>query len=215
MGLPAGSIILLIVAILVFFGVLHRVLDRMRLSDRTALVILIAMAAGTFLEFDVARGPIPVRVNVGGFLIPLAVSIWLIATAQDNAEKVRGVLSALFTGGVVWLLGKIMNPEEQFMRISPMLIFGIVAGVISALSGRSRRAAFVGGVGGIILADVFHWIDLVVTRVPGSVMFGGGGTFDATVIAGILAVGLVELVGEAREHLVKGNEKGGGANGQL
>ncbi len=200
---PVGTILLVLVAILVFFGVLHRVLDRMRLSDRAALVIIIAMAAGTFLDFTVIRGVIPVRVNVGGALIPLAVCIWLVATADDASEKARAIGAVFASGVVIWGLSKVLSAEEQFMRISPMLVFGLAAGIIAALTGRSRRAAFVGGVGGMLLADVFHWIELVGRRIPGAVAFGGAGTFDATVIAGIVAVGLMELIGETRERLVK------------
>ncbi len=203
MGLPVGTIVLILVAILVFFGVLHRVLDRMRLSDRAALVIVLAMAAGTFLDINISRGAIPIRVNVGGALVPLLVAIWLVATADEAQEKSRSIVSAVVTGLVVWGLTKVMNPEEQFMRLSPMIMFGIAAGIIAALSGRSRRAAFVGGVGGILISDIIHWAELAITRTPGSVSFGGAGTFDATVIAGVLAVGLMELVGEAREHVVK------------
>lgn len=203
MQLPVGTILLILVAILVYFGVLHRVLDRMRLSDTAALVIVILMAAGTFLDIPVSGGNIPVRINAGGAIVPLGVVIWLVATADDASEKARSVFSILATGVVVWGLTKVLNPDEQFMRWSPMLVFGIAAGIIAALSGRSRRAAFAGGVGGVLVADIIHWIELVARRMPGSVAFGGAGTFDTTVIAGILAVGLVELVGEARERVVK------------
>jgi len=201
--LPVGTILLVIVAILVYFGVLHRVFDRMRMSDTAALIIVILMAAGTFLDIPVLSGTIPVRVNVGGAIIPLGVAIWLIATAGAAREKWHSVFAIVMTGLVVWGLTKVLNPDEQFMRWSPMLVYGIAAGIVAALSGRSRRAAFVGGIGGLVMADVFHWIELGVRRIPGSVSFGGAGTFDATVIAAILAVGLVELVGEAREKVVK------------
>ena len=65
-GLPIGVILLIIVAILIFFGVLHRVLDRMRLSDRAALAIIVAMAAGTFLDVTLLRTPVTVKMNIGG-----------------------------------------------------------------------------------------------------------------------------------------------------
>jgi uncharacterized membrane protein len=211
--LPVGTIILVIVAILVFFGVLHRVLDRMRMSDRAALAVIIAMAVGTFIEFTLAKAPVLVTMNVGGFLVPLAVVVWLVATADEPGEKAHSITAAVISGIVVWGLSKILNPEEQMMMISPMIVFGLAAGIVAALSGRSRRAAFVGGIGGLILSDIFHWIELMIKGIPGAVQFGGAGTFDAIVIAGIIAVGLVEIVGETREHLVKPPKERRGSNG--
>lgn len=208
--LPVGTILLIIAAILVYFGVLHRVLDRMKLSDRGALVIIILMVVGTLIpNITVLRSPIAVSVNIGGAIVPLAVAVWLIATADEVSEKARSIFSAIVTGVVTWGLSKTLNPDEQFMRWSPILIFGIAAGIIAALAGRSRRSAFVGGIGGIVIKDIIHWIELALRKIPGAVAFGGAGTFDATVIAAILAVGLVELLGEAREKAVKvggGNE---------
>ncbi len=203
MGLPIGVILLVIIAILIFFGILHRVLDRMRLSDRAALAIIVAMAAGTFFDVTLLQTPVTVKINIGGGVIPIIVAIWLIVTADEATEKTRSVLAALVTGGVVWGLSKILTPDEQLMRVSPMLVYGLAAGIIAALSGRSRRAAFVGGLGGIVIADIFHWIELAVTGVPGTVFFGGAGAFDSSVISAVLAVGLIEIVGEAREKAVK------------
>lgn len=208
--LSAGTILLVLVAILVYFGILHRVLDRMRLSDTAALVIILLMAAGTFVSIPISRGAIAISINLGGAVIPLIVVIWLVVTADEAGEKTRAIFSALATGVVVWGLTKTLNPDEQFMTWSPMLVYGIAAGIIAALAGRSRRSAFVGGFGGILIADVIHWIELVARKMPGSVAFGGGGTFDSTVIAAIISVGLVELVGEARERAVKTG--GGGGN---
>ena len=209
MGLPIGVILLIIVAILIYFGVLHRVLDRMRLSDRAALAIIVAMAAGTFFDLTLLRSPIEVKMNIGGGAIPIIAGIWLIATADEPGENARSIITALVTGGVIWGLSKILSPDEQFMRVSPMLVYGIAAGIIAAVSSRSRRAAFVGGLGGIVIADIIHWIELAVTGMPGRVFFGGAGAFDSSVISAILAVGLVELVGEAREKVVK--TRGGGS----
>ena len=203
MRLPFGTILLIIVAILAYFGLLHRVLDRMRLSDTAALVIALLMAAGTFLDIPISRGNIQVRANVGGAIIPLALVIWLVATADEASEKASSVFAVLATGVVVWGLTKVMSPEEQFMSFSPMLAFGIAAGIVAAVAGRSRRAAFAGGIGGILVADIIHLVELSVRKMPGAVAFGGAGTFDATVVAGILAVALVELVGEIRERAVK------------
>ena len=37
MNLPSGMIILLIVSVFVYFGIVHRILDRMRLTDKQVL----------------------------------------------------------------------------------------------------------------------------------------------------------------------------------
>ncbi len=124
-------------------------------------------------------------------------------TAEEASEKWRAIFAALTTGAVVWGLTKVLNPDEQFMRWSPMIAFGIAAGIIAALAGRSRRAAFIGGIGGLLVADIIHWIELAIKGIPGAVAFGGAGTFDATVIAAIISVGIVEITGEAREKAVK------------
>lgn len=206
MGVPVGTAILAIVAVLIFTGVLHRVLDRMRLNDRTALLIVLAIAAGSYLEFPLVRGPITVSVNVGGALVPIAVAVWLTATSDRSEERVRAVVGVLSTGTVIWLLSKIISPDEQWMSVSPYLVYGLAAGVIAAVSGRSRRMAFVSGLGGYVLSDLLHWVELTVRRYPGTVALGGGGTFDATVLAAVLAVLFVEVLGEVREKLVKTRE---------
>ena len=87
MGLPIGVILLILVAILIYFGVLHRVLDRMRLSDRAALAIIVAMAAGSFVDVTLLRAPVQVRMNIGSGAIPIIAAIWLIATAEEAEEK--------------------------------------------------------------------------------------------------------------------------------
>ena len=52
---PAGIIALLVVSILIYFGVAHRVLDRMRLSDKAALAIIAAIIVGSFIDIPFAR----------------------------------------------------------------------------------------------------------------------------------------------------------------
>lgn len=209
MGLPIGTIVLIVVAILIWFGVLHRTLDRMRLSDKGALAIILLMGAGTFLDIPLSKGAVSVTANVGGALVPLAVAVWLAVTSDERPEKVRAIFTPVITGIFIWGLSKVMNPDEQFMSVPPIIIFGLAAGIISALAGRSRRAAFIGGVAGIVVSDIIHWIEAFTLGIPSTVAFGGAGTFDATVIAGILAVGLVEIVGEARERMVKVDAGGG------
>ncbi len=206
--MPTGVIVLLVVAILVYFGLLHRVLDRMRLDDRTALFVIFLMVLGSFFNLTILRRPL-LTVNVGGAIIPIGIAVYLISTADTSREKIRGSLAAIVSGAAIYLSAKLLNPEEQTMVIDPSYFFALIAGVVGYLSGRSRRSAFVAGTMGVVLADVAHYVEISIRGIPGRTWIGGAGAFDAVVIAGVLAVGLAEVVGETREYLTRGPLKGG------
>lgn len=192
---------LLVVAVLIYLGAGHRVLDRMRLTDRAALGIILLMAAGSLVNLRVVPPPRELVLNLGGGLVPLGVSVYLLATADQAAERSRGVVAALLAGGAVYLLGRVLPPEEQTMWIDPGYVFGPVAGLIAYLAGRSRRAAFSAAATGTILADLGHWAEGFSRPYPTRTWVGGAGAFDAVVIAAFLAVGLAELAGELRERV--------------
>ncbi|HHX77481.1 MAG TPA: hypothetical protein GX697_03940, partial [Firmicutes bacterium] len=81
------------VAILIFAGLLERVLERMRLSRSEAFAILFAILAGSFLpDIPLHRG---LSINIGGALIPLGIIIYLLWTADTPEEKSRGILTML------------------------------------------------------------------------------------------------------------------------
>lgn len=50
---PLGLLTLLAVSILIYFGVGHRVLDRLRLTDRAALGVIAAIIVGSFIDIPV------------------------------------------------------------------------------------------------------------------------------------------------------------------
>ena len=61
--MPTGMIILLAVSVLVFLGLAQRVLDRLQLTDRGALLFIGAMIVGGFLPaLPLTRNSI----NIGG-----------------------------------------------------------------------------------------------------------------------------------------------------
>lgn len=206
--MPIGTILLIIAAILVYFGLAERVLDRMRMTDRAALVVIALLIGGSFINFRLAPPPAELIINVGGAMVPLAVSLWLIITADEAVEKVRGSLAAVITGVAMYGAAKLLNPEEQTMLVDPVFVFAAIAGVVGYLAGRSRRSAFIAGLSGVILGDIFHYVELVMGRLPGRAWLGGAGAFDAVIIAGLLAVLLAEVVGETRERLAQGSPGG-------
>ncbi|EGO64914.1 DUF1614 domain-containing protein [Acetonema longum] len=204
MNLPIGMILLLAVGILVYFGIAHRILDRMRLTDKQALLFIVGIIAGSFIDIPVMRSPMEVNVNVGGAVLPFLLSVWLIFKADETSEKVRAVVSSILVAGAVWLGSRYLPYEPETMFMDPKLIYGLSAGLIAYIAGRSRRSAFIGGVLGIILSDIVHMVTILGMGIPGTTNIGGAGAFDVVIIAGVVAVMIAELVGETREKLQGG-----------
>lgn len=198
--LPIGIIALLIISVLIYFGMAQRVLDRLRLSDKAALGIIAALIVGGFINIPLPRGPrLEASLNVGGGLVPLLLSGYLIMTSGSAKEKLRAFFGIVATAVAVYLTGKLVGADPETMFVDPLYIYPLVGGVVAYLTGRSRRSAFVAGTMGILLVDLITYFYLLSTRTPGSVLIGGGGAFDAIVIAGLLAVLLAEFIGETRE----------------
>ncbi len=204
MSLPVGMIILLVVGVLVYFGLAQRLLDRMRLTDKQALFFIAAVIVGSFIDIPLMRAPAELSVNVGGALLPAALAIWLLATADEPGERVRGIVASILVAAAVMVGAYYLPYEPENMFLDPKLIYGIAAGLIAYLAGRSRRSAFIGGILGIILSDIAHFVTVTRAGIPGTTDIGGAGAFDVVIIAGLVGVMVAELVGETREKLQGG-----------
>ncbi len=214
-GFPVGITALIVVSLLIFFGLAHRALDRMRLTDRGALAVIVALIIGSFISIPIPGGRYPVSINVGGGLVPLGLAIYLLARAGTAAERLRALFGAGVTALVVYAVGSLVmrglpEPGGRYEILDALWLYPLVAGVMGYLAGRSRRAAFVSATLGLLALDVGYYFWLVSRGAPaGRVAIGGAGAFDAIVMGGILAVLLAEVVGEVRERLQGGpSEKG-------
>lgn len=204
-NLPLGMIILVVASILVFFGVAQRLLDRLKLSDKTALVIIGALIVGSFIDIPLWRGNTEVILNVGGGLVPIGLTVYLLITAGTTKEWVRALIATVGTGVVIYLIGSVlMSGDPENVVLDPLYVYPIVAGIIAYLLGRSRRSAFIAATLGVLSMDFVQLIYLVTTGTAGTVHIGGAGAFDSIVIAGFLAILLAEIIGETRERLQGG-----------
>lgn len=203
--MPLSYIILSITGLFILFGFAHRVLDRMKMTDTWALIIIIGMIVGTFLpSIPLGRN---VSINIGGAIIPAAVAIYLFIKAESSRERFNGIIASILAGAAVFLAGRLLPSEPEAMFIEPNYIYGIVSGLIAYLFGRSRRCAFIAGVMGVILSDIVKGVINIVTARPGTVSIGGAGAVDTVVISMIIAVLLSEVLGETREKLQGGTAK--------
>jgi uncharacterized membrane protein len=197
-------IILLVVGVMVYFGLAQRILDRMRLTDKQALLFIAAVIVGSFIDIPLMRAPVELSVNVGGALLPAGFAMWLLVTADEGAERVRAIVASVLVAGAVMIGSYCLPYEPENMFLDPKLIYGIAAGFIAYLAGRSRRSAFIGGILGVVLSDIAHFVTIVRAGIPGTTDIGGAGAFDVVIIAGLVGVMVAELVGETREKLQGG-----------
>lgn len=192
-----ATMLLTVIAVLIFFGVLQRVLDRMYLTDRAALLLVAAMFIGTLLpNLTIGR----VSINLGGAVIPLGVCVFLLIKADSSWERVRPLIGALLTAAAVWGLSWFLPDEPEKMWMDPTLLYGLSAGIIACALGRSRRGAFICGVLGVMLADVVTALINWGRGIDQQLVLGGAGLADVVVISGVLAVALTELVSEIMER---------------
>ncbi|NLL47010.1 MAG: DUF1614 domain-containing protein [Firmicutes bacterium] len=147
--------------------------------------------------------------NLGGAVVPLALVVYLLARADSAKERIRSLVAALITGGIVYGVSQYtdFDPSSPTLFFDPLWLFSIVAGIIGYLSGRSRRASFIAGVLGLLTVDFIHLSLALINNMATRVALGGAGVFDATIVAGLIAVGLAEFVGETRERLAGGGEE--------
>lgn len=201
-----GFILLIVVAILVMFGVGQRALDRLRLTDKQAMLFVALIIVGGIIP-DIQVTPL-FAFNIGGALVPLGLSIYLIAKADTAWEKWRALIGAVVAGGAVFALGRLLPAEPEQTQIDPNYLYGIAAAVVAYVLGRSRRASFIAGTVGMLLADTAQAVINWSQGIDQALVLGGAGAFDAVVIAGVLAVLLAELFGELIERATRGAHTG-------
>ena len=84
-----------------------------------------------------------------------------------------------------------------------MWLYGLCGGIVAWLIGRSRRAAFICGVVGVLLADAASFLVAKLQGYTAELHLGGGGIADAGIISGVIAVLLCETVGELLERMTR------------
>lgn len=196
--------IVLGVILLIMFGVGQRILDDLRLSDKAALIILVAICIGIIIP--------PIWLgeyfcfSIGGFLIPLALSIYLLISCGKR-DLIRAIIGTVLIGGIIYGLEWLLPADPEEMIIDNMYIYGIVSGIVAYVLGRSRRNAFVSCLFGITLAQLVQWIINLGTGNKSILGLGVGGAFSTYIVAIIISVALSEFIGRCFEAASGNKEK--------
>lgn len=207
-----GMISLVALSMLILFGVLQRVLDRMALTDRQALFCVVAVFIGGWLP-DLDLGGI--TLNLGGAIVPAGVCVYLFLNAETSKERIRTIVSSIITAAVIYGISLFFPADPVTMPFDPMILYGISGGIIAWFLGRSRRCSFIAGTAGMILSDLFVGIRNWLSGLQQTVHLGSAGALDATVLSGITAVLMCEFFGELIERIQTGKAAGKNEDGAI
>jgi uncharacterized membrane protein len=209
-----------VLVVLIQLGVLRYAYRRVGISSRAALMLLLGSLAGSYVNIPLAELPaqeivagreityygmhymVPVvtdwpgtviAINVGGALIPILVSIYLL-----GRNRLWG-LGLLATGCVTAVCHFLADPVPGIGIALPVLVPALTTAVVAFLLSREHAAplAYISGsLGTLIGADLLNLDKLQGLGAP-IASIGGAGTFDGVFLTGILAVILASLPGRA------------------
>lgn len=203
--MSVSLIIISILILIIMFGAGQRILDSLRLNDKEALIILILICIGIIVP--------PIWIgkyfcfSIGGFLIPLALSVYLLISCGWSRDLIRSIIGTIVVAGLIYALEWILPAEPEEVLIDNMYVYGVVAGVVAYVLGRSRRNAFVSCLFGISLAQLVQWIINWAKDTPTILGLGVGGAFGTYVVSIIIAVAVSEFLGRCFESATINKEK--------
>jgi uncharacterized membrane protein len=209
--------VLVFVVALIEIGVIHYAFEMIGLPPSLAFLALFVSLVGSYINIPVtrlesveahpveivtsfgvryriphhlARGTTTLAVNVGGAIVPVLVSLYVLA------QRPRVILPAILGVAIVALVvHRFARPVRGLGIATPMLVPPIVAAlagyVLAALFvgyGHADAIAYVSGVMGTLIgADLANLNKLADLGAPVA-SIGGAGTFDGIFLTGIVAV---------------------------
>jgi len=126
-----------------------------------------------------------VTVNVGGALVPLFLSLYLILKWHLFFDPLLGI--AIISVITYWLARPVSGLGIALPLFIPPFLAAVVAILISAGDHAPVVAYISGTLGTLIGADLMHYKDIGRINAP-VVSIGGAGTFDGIFLTGIIAV---------------------------
>ena len=211
-----GSLVVLMLIALILINVAGYAYERVGLSVSWFQVIIVASILGSRINIPVARFPDEERVevthvvafgvryrvpsirhnaktvlavNVGGALIPAAVSVYLIYHDHLWVHALAAVLCVTF------VMRLVARPVVGIGIVTPALVPPVTAAIVATVVGGPAVAALAyvcGTLGTLIGADILNLSRIRNLGAPVASV-GGAGTFDGVFLAGILAVVLATL----------------------
>lgn len=203
--MSVSLIIISILILLIMFGVGQRILDSLRLNDKEALVILVLICIGIVIP--------PIWIgsyfcfSIGGFLIPFGLSIYLLISCGWSRDLIRAIFGTIIVAGLIYGLEWVLPADPESVIIDNMYVYGVVAGIVAYVLGRSRRNAFISCLFGIVLAQLVQWLINFGMDTPTILGLGVGGAFSTYVVSIVISVAVSEFIGRCFESASLDKEK--------
>ena len=201
--------LLLIVVVMIQIEVITLVLTKLGLSSGSASLLLVTTFLGSMINLPLGRitsdfhfdenNPLhrsfmPYRfidsstliaVNVGGGLIPILFSTYLLSTTQVN------VLFVIVATVIISILSYLFSRPVANLGIGmPLFVAPVAAAILAMLMSKDNAPALAyisGSLGVLIGADLLRIKDIRHLNAPIAAI-GGAGTFDGIFMTGIIAV---------------------------
>ncbi len=204
-GLLLGLLLLLQI------GLLNRAYRRLGLEPRVAMLVLLASLLGGYVNIPIARLPevhvvreevldwfgvpylVPqvvdwpgtiVAINIGGALIPVLLSLYLIGR---NSILFSSVIA---TAVVALVVHQMATPVPGVGISVPIFVPPLVAALTALVLARRDPAplAYIGGSLGVLFGADLSNLDKVQSLGAPVASIGGAGTFDGVFLTGVVAV---------------------------
>jgi uncharacterized membrane protein len=147
-------------------------------------------------QYDVRKVSTTIALNVGGALVPVLVSGYLLVS--HPSDIITAVVGVLLTSAIVHLVArKVKGVGIVTPAFVPPIAAALIAIILSVGLGNAASAAVVayvsGTLGALIGADLSNMRGLSNLGAD-MVSIGGAGTFDGVFLTGLIAVFLVALI---------------------
>ena len=113
--------IISVIILLIMFGAGQRILDSLRLNDKEALIILILICIGLIIP--------PIWIgeyfcfSIGGFLIPLGLSIYLLISCGWSRDLLRTFIGTILIAGIIYLFEWLLPADPEKVLIDNTYCF--------------------------------------------------------------------------------------------
>jgi hypothetical protein len=124
-----------------------------------------------------------------------------------KSDLIRYFFATIIVAGLIYFLEWILPADPEEMVIDNMYLYGVIAGVVSYLLGKSRRNAFISCLFGVTVAQLVQWVINFSTNQKSILGLGVGGAFSTYIVAIIISVALCEFIGRCVECATIQKEK--------